>query len=69
MAEQLHPFTGEPLSVSPLTWSHAAFVASVERYLRAGSAKRVEAGVQAMPDAATLTTGDSAARSTSQVPV
>jgi GH15 family glucan-1,4-alpha-glucosidase len=36
LAEQLHPYTGEPLSVSPLTWSHAAFVASVERYLRAG---------------------------------
>ena len=34
--EQLHPHTGEPLSVSPLTWSHAAFVASVERYLGNG---------------------------------
>lgn len=33
MAEQIHPITGEPLSVSPLTWSHAAFVSSVERYL------------------------------------
>lgn len=26
LAEQIHPFTGEPLSVSPLTWSHATFV-------------------------------------------
>lgn len=26
MPEQLHPATGEPLSVSPLTWSHAEFV-------------------------------------------
>jgi GH15 family glucan-1,4-alpha-glucosidase len=34
LAEQLHPHTGAALSVSPLTWSHAAFVASVERYLR-----------------------------------
>jgi GH15 family glucan-1,4-alpha-glucosidase len=34
LAEQIHPDTGAPLSVSPLTWSHAAFVASVERYLR-----------------------------------
>ena len=35
MAEQLHPFSGEPLSVSPLTWSHAAYVTSVLAYLRA----------------------------------
>jgi GH15 family glucan-1,4-alpha-glucosidase len=35
MAEQLHPFSGEPLSVSPLTWSHAAYVASLLTYLRA----------------------------------
>jgi GH15 family glucan-1,4-alpha-glucosidase len=34
LAEQLHPYTGEPLSVSPLTWSHAAFIASVEHYLQ-----------------------------------
>lgn len=33
LAEQLHPETGAPLSVAPLTWSHAAFIASVERYL------------------------------------
>ena len=32
MAEQLHPYTGEPLSVSPLTWSQAAFVFAVEAY-------------------------------------
>ena len=33
MAEQLHPYTGEPLSVSPLTWSHAAYVRAVREYL------------------------------------
>ncbi|HTR78353.1 MAG TPA: glycoside hydrolase family 15 protein, partial [Gemmatimonadaceae bacterium] len=33
MAEQLHPYTGEPLSVSPLTWSHAAYVTAVRDYL------------------------------------
>ncbi len=33
LPEQLHPFTGEPLSVSPLTWSHAEFVATVLHYL------------------------------------
>jgi GH15 family glucan-1,4-alpha-glucosidase len=37
LAEQIHPHTGAPLSVAPLTWSHAAFVASVERYLTAGA--------------------------------
>jgi len=29
LAEQLHPHTHEPLSVSPLTWSHAEFVTAV----------------------------------------
>jgi GH15 family glucan-1,4-alpha-glucosidase len=33
-SEQVHPYTGEPLSVSPLTWSHAAFVSAVQRYAR-----------------------------------
>ncbi len=32
-AEQVHPYTGEDLSVSPLTWSHATFVLAVEKYL------------------------------------
>ncbi|HEX9078170.1 MAG TPA: glycoside hydrolase family 15 protein [Desulfuromonadaceae bacterium] len=34
LAEQVHPFTGAPLSVSPLTWSHATFVATVQRLVR-----------------------------------
>ncbi|AFM24744.1 glycoside hydrolase family 15 protein [Desulfomonile tiedjei] len=34
LAEQVHPLTGAPLSVSPLTWSHATFVATVHRVLR-----------------------------------
>lgn len=33
LAEQVHPFTGEPLSVSPLCWSHASFVKVVQEYL------------------------------------
>ncbi|MBI5576948.1 MAG: glycoside hydrolase family 15 protein [Deltaproteobacteria bacterium] len=32
LAEQVHPFTGAPLSVSPLTWSHASFVAAFLEY-------------------------------------
>ncbi len=33
LPEQLHPETGEPLSVSPLTWSHAEFVDTVTNYV------------------------------------
>ncbi len=33
LPEQLHPFTGAPLSVSPLTWSHAEVVATVLAWL------------------------------------
>ncbi|HEY1011571.1 MAG TPA: glycoside hydrolase family 15 protein, partial [Herpetosiphonaceae bacterium] len=33
LAEQVHPHTGAPLSVSPLTWSHATYVATVVEYL------------------------------------
>jgi len=34
LAEQINPITGKPLSVSPLTWSHATFVRSTQRILR-----------------------------------
>ncbi len=33
LAEQVHPYNNEPLSVSPLTWSHATFVTCVLEYL------------------------------------
>ena len=33
LAEQVHPLTNQPLSVSPLTWSHATFVSTVLEYL------------------------------------
>ncbi len=32
LAEQVHPANGRPLSVSPLTWSHSAFVWAVLQY-------------------------------------
>lgn len=32
LSEQVDPITGGPLSVMPLTWSHAAFVSTVLRY-------------------------------------
>ena len=33
LAEQVHPYTGAPLSVSPLTWSHAALVVTIQAYV------------------------------------
>ncbi len=33
LAEQVHPDSGRPLSVSPLTWSHAAFVTSARKIM------------------------------------
>ncbi|HBD06999.1 MAG TPA: glycoside hydrolase family 15, partial [Syntrophobacteraceae bacterium] len=34
LAEQLNPITGEPLSVSPLTWSHATYITTVHRLMQ-----------------------------------
>jgi GH15 family glucan-1,4-alpha-glucosidase len=46
LAEQINPFTNEPLSVSPLTWSHAEYVAAIRWY--AGKHRRfLVADVQA----------------------
>ena len=33
LAEQINPHTGNPLSVSPLVWSHAEFVIAVCEYI------------------------------------
>ena len=35
LAEQVHPHSNAPLSVSPLTWSHATFVSTAMAYLTA----------------------------------
>ncbi|MDP7476980.1 MAG: glycoside hydrolase family 15 protein [Candidatus Peribacteraceae bacterium] len=32
LAEQMHPITGEPVSVGPLTWSHATYVETVLQF-------------------------------------
>jgi GH15 family glucan-1,4-alpha-glucosidase len=34
LAEQVDPYTDQPLSVSPLTWSHAAYVSTLLTYLQ-----------------------------------
>jgi oligosaccharide amylase len=33
LPEQLHPLTGQPLSVAPLTWSHAMYVETILMYV------------------------------------
>lgn len=33
LAEQIDPYTGEPLSVSPLAWSHSTYVKVVQEYM------------------------------------
>jgi len=33
LAEQVHPVNSSPLSVSPLTWSHSAFVWTGLQYI------------------------------------
>lgn len=32
LSEQLHPFTGEQLSATPLTWSHAEYIRTIMEY-------------------------------------
>jgi GH15 family glucan-1,4-alpha-glucosidase len=34
LTEQLNPYSGRPAHVSPLTWSHAAYVHAVDGYCR-----------------------------------
>ncbi len=34
LAEQVDPYTSRPLSVSPLTWSHATFIMTIVKYLQ-----------------------------------
>lgn len=33
LSEQIHPYTGEPLSVAPLTWSHSEYVLTVRELM------------------------------------
>ncbi|HYE61244.1 MAG TPA: glycoside hydrolase family 15 protein [Phycisphaerales bacterium] len=44
LAEQHHPYTGEPISVAPLTWSHATYVMVVMEYTRKYEELRKRAG-------------------------
>jgi len=48
LAEQVNPYTHAPLSVAPLTWSHAAVVDAVQRYIEAYN--RLSAGLGPAPD-------------------
>ena len=40
LPEQVHPETGKPLSVSPLTWSHSEFIKTILTYLERHDALR-----------------------------
>ncbi|GAW91578.1 glycoside hydrolase family 15 protein [Calderihabitans maritimus] len=40
LPEQLHPYTGEPESVAPLTWSHGTFISSVLAYVEKARSMR-----------------------------
>lgn len=33
LPEQIHPYTGEPLSVAPLTWSHSEYILAVKKLI------------------------------------
>jgi glucoamylase len=48
LPEQLHPFSGAPLSVSPFAWSHAQVVSVVRGYLETLHLLRRNAGERAM---------------------
>jgi GH15 family glucan-1,4-alpha-glucosidase len=43
LPEQINPVTGESISVSPLTWSHATYVATAHRILRRLAGKQAAA--------------------------
>ncbi len=56
LSEQLHPTTGEPLSVAPLTWSHSTFVSAVLKYVEAVDALEAKARLADAWDATTRST-------------
>ena len=41
LAEQVNPYTNEPISVSPLTWSHATVVSTAINISRSSSSFRL----------------------------
>ncbi|MDO8649095.1 MAG: glycoside hydrolase family 15 protein [Candidatus Peregrinibacteria bacterium] len=48
LPEQVHPYTRDPLSVAPLTWSHATFVDTVLKFIRKEEQLREKAGKSAV---------------------
>src|SRR5690606_28748503 len=51
LAEQFNPYSGDPISVSPLAWSHATVVTTVVQYLRKHEVLRQQEG-RLVPEAA-----------------
>jgi len=52
LSEQLDPNSGAPLSVSPLTWSHAELIATVDDFCRRAERLRRSAQHTVTPPAA-----------------
>jgi GH15 family glucan-1,4-alpha-glucosidase len=49
LSEQLDPYSGAPLSVSPLTWSHAELVVTVDEFCRKSERVRRSAITATVP--------------------
>ncbi len=54
LPEQIDPYDGQPLSVAPLTWSHAQVVSVVRAYIRAARTLR-HTGIESAPRTQTET--------------
>jgi len=57
LAEQYDPHTGAPISVSPLTWSHATYMTTVMKYL--DKHRRLAAKESAVPSSVRSPNGES----------
>jgi oligosaccharide amylase len=49
LSEQLDPFTGAPISVAPLTWSHATYISACTKYMKKAAELKTTAVVNAEP--------------------
>jgi GH15 family glucan-1,4-alpha-glucosidase len=58
LPEQIHPFSGNPLAVTPLIWSHASFVTAIHAYLaRSNDLREKTSGLRSERGAASDASG------------
>ena len=50
LAEQINPYDGSALSVSPLVWSHAQFIITILDYEKALMDSRSQSSIQVLPN-------------------